>query len=304
MSDRIFRLVLGAGGAVVALLALHLFYVLARAAWPSLARFGPGFLTGQAWDPVAGDFGALPLIWGTLVSSVLACLVAVPLALGIAVYLSELAPPAVRGIVGFLVELVAAVPSVVIGLWGLFVVAPWLLNHVQGPAAVALGWTPFFAGPPLGVGMLTAALILAFMVIPIISAVAREVLAAVPREQREAMLALGATRWETIRLAVMRYGRAGLVGAVMLGFGRALGETMAVTMVIGNTPQVSLSLLAPAYTLASVLANEFTEAVEDLHLAALMEVGAVLFAVTMLVNVAGRLMVWRLVRAGAGGMRI
>jgi phosphate transport system permease protein len=259
---------------------------------PAIRRFGLGFIVGRDWDPVAEGFGALPFIYGTLVSSLLAMLIAVPMALGAAVYLAELAPFWIRPPVGFLIELLAAVPSVVYGLWGIFVLAPFLRVWVQPALGSTLGFLPLFQGPPYGVGMLAAGLILSVMTVPFIATVSREVLLAVPNTQREAALALGATRWETTRIAVLRYGRSGLVGAVLLGLGRALGETMAVTMVIGNRPEISVSLFAPGYTMASVLANEFTEATSDLYLSALVEVGLLLLVVTIVVNTLARLLVW------------
>src|SRR2546425_8379491 len=261
-----------------------------RAAWPAIQRFGWRFLVTSVWDPVAEQFGALPFVYGTLVSSFLAMLIAVPLGIGAAVYLAELAPPWVRPPVAFLVELVAAVPSVVYGLWGIFVLAPLLRTWVQPALGATLGFLPLFQGPPYGVGMLAAGIILAIMVVPFITAVSREVLLAVPNTQREAALALGATRWETTRMAVLRYGRSGLVGAILLGLGRALGETMAVTMVIGNRPEISASLFAPGYTLASVIANEFAEATTDIYLDSLVEIGLALFLVTIVVNLIAQLL--------------
>jgi phosphate transport system permease protein len=267
---------------------------MAVTAWPAITHFGLRFLFTTSWDPVQDEFGALPFIYGTLVSSLLALVIAVPLGLGAAIFLSELAPGWARSPVAFLIEILAAVPSVVYGLWGIFVLAPWLRAWVQPALGATLGFLPLFQGPPYGVGMLAAGLILAIMVVPFITAVSREVLLAVPNTQREAALALGATRWEVTRIAVLRYGKSGLVGAILLGLGRALGETMAVTMVIGNRPDISLSLFAPGYTMASVIANEFTEATSDLYLAALIEVGLALFVVTVVVNALARLLVWRM----------
>ncbi len=272
-----------------------------RAAMPSLKAFGWRFLYTSTWDPVAGTFGALPFIYGTLVSSLIALVIAVPLGIGAAIYLAELAPFWIRPPVAFLVELVAAVPSVVFGLWGIFVLAPWLRVWVEPALGAALGFLPLFQGPPYGVGMLAAGIILAIMIVPFITAVGREVILAVPNTQREAALGLGATRWETTRIAVLRYGKSGLIGAVLLGLGRALGETMAVTMVIGNRPEIALSLFAPGYTMASVIANEFTEATSDLYLGALTEVGLLLFAVTVIVNALARLLVWSVGGAVRGG---
>jgi phosphate transport system permease protein len=271
-------------------------------AWPALVQFGPGFLTSRHWDPVADQFGAWPFIWGTLYSSLLALLLAVPVGVGAAIFLSELAPSWLIGSVSFLVELLAAVPSVVYGLWGVLVMTPWLREHVQVPLSAALGHVPFFAGTPYGISMMAAGVILAIMILPIITAVTRDVLRAVPADQRQAALALGSTRWESIWGAVLPYGRAGIMGAVILALGRALGETMAVTMVIGNRPEATLSLLEPGYSMASVLANEFAEATGALHRAALQEIALMLFAITLLVNGLARWLVWR-VTARTGGAR-
>jgi len=279
-----------AGGFVVLVLAIAV--ALAVKSLPAIRKFGWAFVVDTNWDPVAEHFGALPFVYGTLVSSLLALLIAVPLGIGAAIFLAELSPFALRGPVGFLIELLAAIPSVVYGLWGIFVLAPLLRTYVEPFLGATLGFLPLFQGPPYGVGMLAAGTILAIMVVPFIATVSREVLLAAPRAQREAALALGATRWETTRIAVLRYGRSGLVGAVLLGLGRALGETMAVTMVIGNRPEIAASLFAPGYTMASVLANEFTEATSDVYLAALVEIGLVLFVVTVIVNALARLLVW------------
>jgi len=239
---------------------------------------------------VSGEFGARPFIWGTLYSSILALLIAAPISLGIATYLSELCPPILKQPLIFLTELLAAIPSIVYGLWGIFVLVP-LVRKIELATPDAWRRLPLFSGPPIGLGMLSAALILAVMVTPFISSLAREVLKQVPRTQREAAYALGATRWEAIRVA-LAYGKTGIVGAVMLGLGRALGETMAVTMVIGNTPKASWSLFAPQYTMSAVIANEFTEATDKLHLHALIEIGLVLFIITLVVNALSRLLIW------------
>ncbi len=291
--DDCFRTLTRAAAVALLALVLAMVVVMTREALPSLRAFGWRFLVTSTWDPVAEHFGALPLIYGTIISSLLALLIAVPLGLGAAVYLAELAPQWIRQPIAFLVEMLAAVPSVVYGLWGIFVLAPLLRNGVEPALGRTLGFLPLFQGPPFGVGMLAAGLILAIMVLPFIVAVSREVLLAVPNTQREAALALGATRWETIRLAVLRYGKSGLIGAILLGLGRALGETMAVTMVIGNRPEIAASLFAPGYTMASMIANEFSEATSDLYLSALIEVGLILFAVTVLVNALARLLVWK-----------
>jgi phosphate transport system permease protein len=262
----------------------------------SLAQFGFGFFLRSAWDPVSGDFGALPFIFGTLTTSLLALAMAVPLARGVAVFLTELCPAKLRAPISFLTELLAAIPSVVYGLWAVFVLVPIMRDQLGPWLYKVLGWTGFFEGYNFGVGMLTASIILAIMILPIISSITRDIMLAVPVSQREAVLALGATRWEMIRTGVLRNARIGIVGAVILGLGRALGETMAVTMVIGNHPVISKSLFAPGYTLASVIANEFTEATGDLYLSALIEIGLALFLVTIVVNAIARALVWAVTR--------
>ncbi|HMB88972.1 MAG TPA: phosphate ABC transporter permease subunit PstC [Candidatus Dormibacteraeota bacterium] len=292
LGDRVYRTLILASVWLVLLLAAGLVAALTWESWAAMRAFGLRFLVTSHWDPVAGEFGALPFIYGTLVSSLLALLIAVPLSLGAAIFLAELAPAWVRPPVAFLIEMLAAVPSVVYGLWGIFVLVPWLRDWVQPALGRSLGFLPLFQGPPYGIGMLAAGLILSIMIVPYITSVSREVLLAVPGSQREAALGLGATRWETTRIAVLRYGRSGLIGAILLGLGRALGETMAVTMVIGNRPEVSISLFAPGYTMASVLANEFTEATSDLYVSALVEIGLLLLVVTVLVNGLARLLVW------------
>ena len=258
----------------------------------SIHAFGLKFFKGTNWDPVAGDFGALPFIYGTIVSSLVALVIAIPLSLGVAVFITEMCPKPLRGTISFMTELLAAIPSVVYGLWAIFVLAPLLRSYVQPWLARYFGWTGLFTGPPFGVGMLAAGIVLAIMIVPIIASITREVLTAVPQQQREAVLALGATRWEMIRMGVLRNARTGIVGAIILGLGRALGETMAVTMVIGNTPQIAKSLLAPGYTMASVIANEFTEATSDLYVSALVQIGFLLLVVTVVVNALARLLVW------------
>lgn len=262
----------------------------------SLHQFGFSFFKSSEWDPVNGSFGALPFIYGTVVSSILALLIAVPLSVGLATFATEMCPPALRAPLNFTVELLAAIPSVIYGLWGVFVLAPLLRKSVQPFLAANVGWTGLFSGPPFGIGMLAAGIIIAIMIIPIITAVSREVMTVVPNHQREAVQALGATRWEVIRLGVLRNARVGIVGAVILGLGRAVGETMAVTMVIGNRPEIAKSLFAPGYTLASVIANEFSEATGDLYLSALIEIGLVLFIVTLIINAFAQLLVWSMTR--------
>ena len=281
-------------GSVIVLL-LWMAWEMGVASKLSLLHFGLGFITSTDWDPVRDKYGGLPFVYGTVVSSLVALVIAVPISLGIAIYLSELAHPKLRTPMGFLVELLAAVPSVVYGLWGVFFLVPLLRSGLMPflRDTLHLGATPFFRGPAYGPSVLAAGLILAIMVLPYIAAVSREVLMAVPRAQREAALALGATRWEAITGAVVPYARTGIFGGVILGLGRALGETMAVTMVIGNRHELSASLFAPGYTMASLIANEFSEATTDIHLSALMAVGFVLFLITLIVNAVARLLVRR-----------
>ncbi len=277
---------------IILLMGLMLFYK----ALPSLSEFGFDFFWKSNWDPVAEQFGIWPIIYGTLVSSFVAVLMAAPLGIGVAIFLSELSPPRLTGILGMLVEWLAAIPSVIYGLWGIFCLVPFLRGNIEPFLARWFGFLPFFSGPTYGIGMLAAGIILAIMILPIISSITRDVLKAVPLDQREAALALGATKWETTRLAVLRYGRSGILGAIFLGLGRALGETMAVTMVIGNRAEVSLSLFAPGQTMASVIANEFSEATGGLHIASLIEIGLALFLMTFVINSLARLLVWRVSR--------
>jgi len=286
---------LACGLAVLGVLALIVYQLMARSGL-SWHAFGLKFFADSEWDPVNEHFGALPFVYGTLVSSLLALIIAIPLSVGVAVFTTEMCPKALRGPLSFFVELLAAIPSVIYGLWGIFVLVPILSQYVQPFLAKTLGWTGLFEGPPFGFGMLAAGIILAIMIVPIISSITREVLAVVPQHQREGVLALGATRWEMIRVGVLRNARAGIVGGIILGLGRALGETMAVTMVIGNRPEISKSLFASGYTMASVLANEFSEATGDVYLSALVEIGLALFLVTIIVNALARLLVWSVTR--------
>jgi phosphate transport system permease protein len=290
----LFRAGTGLFAALMIALVAAIAFELYRQSKLSIHEFGWQFWQTDNWDPVAGEFGARPFIWGTLYSSILALIISTPIALGIAVFISELAPARVRLPLVFLTELLAAIPSIVYGVWGVFVLVP-LVRQLEVNTPEWLKVVPLFKGPPLGVGMLSAAIILSIMVIPFTSSIAREVLRAVPQAQREAAYALGATRWEAIRMALF-YARTGIIGAVMLGFGRALGETMAVTMVIGNTPQVTLSLYAPQYTMAAVIANEFSEAAQELYLHALVEIGLVLFLITLVINTMSRGLIWSLGR--------
>ena len=294
LSDRLFRgLTLAFALTIVATAALIAWQLVVHSRLAQ-QRFGLGFLWGTVWDPVAGVFGALPFIYGTLVTSAIALLIAVPLGVGTAIFLAELTPPSVSQWLAFLVEPLAAIPSVIYGLVGVFVVVPWVRTTVEPFLSRLFGFLPLFQGAPYGVGFLTAGLVLAVMVVPFITAISREVLLTVPRSQREAALALGATHWETLWMAILPSARSGMFAAVMLALARALGETMAVTMVIGNRPQIVASLFEPGYTIAAVLANEFTEATTDLYLHALIEIGLVLFGITILVNGLARLLLARL----------
>jgi phosphate transport system permease protein len=300
LGDRLFSITTGAFGALVLALPAVMIVLLYRASHASIAKFGPGFLTGTSWDPVREDFGALPFIWGTVVSSVIALCLAVPVSLGLAIFLSELCPQRLRRSLSFLSELLAAIPSVVYGFWGIFVMVPWLRDTAAPVLIRWFGFLPLFRGPPLGFGMLAASMVLAIMIVPTIASISREVLRAVPDSQREAAIGLGATPWDTIRRAVLPSARSGIVGAVLLGLNRALGETMAVTMVIGNRPQISTSLLDPAYTMASVLANEFTEADKDIYVSALSQIGLLLFGVALIMNLGARWLVASVKRRAAG----
>ena len=259
-------------------------------------KFGFHFFIASEWDPVSGVFGAFPFIYGTLVSSLIALVIAVPLAVAVAVFVTEMCPRPLRKPISYATELLAAIPSVIYGLWAMFVLIPLLRIHVNPLFTKYLDWTGLFTGPDYGYSMFAAGVVMAIMIVPIISSITREVLVVVPQHQREAALALGATRWEMVRVAVLRNARAGILGAVILGLGRALGETMAVTMVIGNRPEIVKSLLAPGYTMASVIANEFAEATDDLYRSALIEIGLALFIVTIIVNILAGLMVWTVTR--------
>ena len=274
----------------VVVLVILLGWELWRGSSLAVRKFGFHFLTTSTWDPVAEQFGALPFIYGTVVSSLIALFIAVPLSIATAAYLTELAPLWIRQPLVSLIEMLAAIPSVILGLWGIFVMIPWLRNYPFPLLKRLFGWTPFFTGAIYGPSMLAGGIIIAIMILPIITSVSREILRSVPNLQREAAYALGATRWEATRIAVLSYAKNGLFGAVILGLGRALGETMAVTMVIGNTPQIAASLFKPGYTLASVIANEFTEATTDMYLQALFEIGLVLFGITILANLLAQLL--------------
>jgi phosphate transport system permease protein len=273
-------------------LTLLLFGLLVRESLPAIRKIGASFATNTTWDPVLEEFGALPFLYGTVVSSFLAILIALPLGVGAAIFINEFAPEWLKTPISFLAELLAAIPSVIYGLWGIFVLVPILRDYFMKPASRVLGWIPFFQGPVYGPSMLAAGVLLSIMILPFILSVSREVLATVPRVQKEAVLSLGGTHWEMIRIVIGQHCIPGIFGATILGLGRALGETMAVTMVIGNRAEISASLFAPGYTMASMIANEFAEATSALYLSALVEVGLLLFVVTVIVNALARLLVW------------
>jgi len=295
IGDKVFKTTTMFFALFVFALVFLMGYEMVRGSELSLKQFGWKFLTTSTWDPVAEEYGALPFIFGTLFSSLLALLIALPLSIGVAIFLSELAPRWLERPVSFLVELLAAIPSIVYGLWGIFVLVPWLRTSVEPFLIKSMGFLPFFKGVPYGFGMLAAGIILAIMVLPIISSISRDVLRAIPNSQREAAFALGATKWETTKI-VLSDGKSGLLGATLLGLGRAVGETMAVTMVIGNRPEISYSLLDPGYSMASVIANEFAEATSSLYTSALIEIALILFVVTIILNVIARLIVWSITK--------
>ncbi len=286
----------------VLFLAVLLFAILVAESLPSIRKFGASFLVTKTWDPVAENFGALTFIYGTIVSSFIALLIAVPLAVGSAIFINEFAPEWLKTPVAFLAELLAAIPSVIYGLWGIFVLVPVLRDLLMKPSAKYLGWIPLFKGPVYGPSMLAAGMLLSIMIIPFILSVSREVLATVPRLQKEAVLSLGGTHWEMIRIVIGQHCIPGIFGATILGLGRALGETMAVTMVIGNRPDILLSVFQPGYTMAAVIANEFTEATGELYLAALVEIGLALFLLTFVVNLAAKRILKTMVSRAARGI--
>jgi phosphate transport system permease protein len=292
IGDKIFRTILIILAAVILIIVAAMIFMMVWNSVPTLKAFGLNFLIRSEWFPAQNEFGALPFIYGTIVSSVLALVISVPISLGIAIFLVEQAPKKIATPIAFMVELLAAIPSVVYGLWGIFVLAPFVRDYLGVFLEKYFGWLPLFQGRLTGIGMLTGGIILALMITPIVTAVVRDVLLAVPTTQREAALALGATKWETTQI-VLGNAVSGIAGAVVLGLGRALGETMAVTMVIGNSPQISASLFEPAYTIASVLAANFADATEEFYLSALIEMGLVLFLVTFIVNALAKLLVMR-----------
>lgn len=296
LGDTIFRSILLIAAASILLIVAAILVMMASNALPTFERFGFGFLVGREWRPAQEEFGALPFIFGTVVSSLIALILSVPVSLGIAIFLVEQAPQKLARPIAFMVELLAAIPSVVYGLWGIFVLAPFIRNYLGPVLQNNLGFIPLFQGRLTGIGMLTGAMILALMITPIITAVVRDVLEAVPTTQREAALALGATKWETTTI-VLGNAASGIAGAVVLGLGRAIGETMAVTMVIGNSPQITASLFEPANTIASLLAANFAEATDRLYLSALIEIGLVLFLVTFVVNSLAKLLILSVTRA-------
>ena len=299
IGDSVFRTILIIFAATILVIVAAMIAMMIQNSMPTLREFGAGFLTGTKWQPASDIYGALPFIYGTIVSSLIALVLAVPLSLGIAIFLVEQAPQMIARPIAFMVELLAAIPSVVYGLWGIFVLAPFIRTYLGPVLQTYLGWLPLFQGRLTGIGMLTGGMIMALMITPIVTAVVRDVLEVVPTTQREAALALGATKWETTKI-VLGNAASGIAGAVVLGLGRALGETMAVTMVIGNSPQISSSLFEPAYTIASVLAANFAEATDKLYLSALIEMGLVLFLVTFIVNAFAKLLVLQVAkRSGA-----
>ena len=298
--DRFFYLLLKGLSLLMMGVFVFLLVVIFKMSWPAFAKFGPGFVTSTEWNSWTQNFGALSLIYGTLVSSVLALMMAVPVSVGVALFLNELAPGWLARPLSFGVEMLAAIPSIVYGLWGLFVLAPFLRDPVQAFLSRYFSFLPFFEGPGYGVGMLCGAVILAIMIIPTISSLCREVFHSIPFSYREAALGLGATRWEMLKVAVLGGGISGITGACVMGLGRALGETMAVTMVIGNTPSISLSLFAPAQTMASLLASQYAEADNDLHLASLTAVGFILFLISLIINMGAGALVWKIKKKHTG----
>ncbi len=290
--DRVFVATVTSAAWFVLAVVAGLFVVLLIASLPALTTIPLSSIVNTTWDPNDGKYGVLSFVFGTVVTSLLALLIAGPIGVACALFLAELAPRRLAGPLGMLVELLAAVPSVVYGLWGLFVLAPIMRTAIEPFLNKTLGFLPLFQGPFYGVGMLAGGVLLSIMILPTVAAISRDVFIAVPIEQREAMLALGATRWEVLSKAVLPYARSGVIGALVLAVGRALGEAMAVVMVIGNKPAIAASLFAPGYTMASVLANEFTEATGSQYVAMLIEIGLLLFVVSLIVNVVARTLVW------------
>ncbi len=293
ISDRLLKLISISFASIILILIIGIVYELIDGSMLSINRFGWRFLVTSTWDPVKNVFGAMPFIFGTMVSSIIALIIALPISMGIAIFLSELAPQKIRPSVSLMIEMLAAIPSIIYGLWGLFVMAPFLQIHVEPLLGKYLWFLPLFKGAPLGIGMLAGGLILSIMIIPTIASITRDILNTVPTLYKEAGLALGMTRWEVMSKIVFPHARSGVIGAIILGFGRALGETMAITMVIGNAPMISASLFSPSYTLASVIANEFSEAVSQLYISSLIELALLLFIISMIFNALARLLVRR-----------
>ncbi len=300
--DRIFRRLAVASALVIPLLMGGIFIALLQQSWLAIKRFGFGFLVSNTWNPVTEHFGAVSSIYGTLVSTLIAMVIAVPLSIGLALFLVELAPPRASGVVGTIIELLAAIPSIIYGMWGMFIFAPFMATYIQPFLGKTLGWLPLFQGPPMGIGMLTAGIILAFMVLPFICAITRDVFNLVPNVVKEAAYGMGATTWEVTYKVTIPYGLVGIIGAVFLGLGRALGETMAVTFVIGNSKHISASLFAPGNSIASILANEFTEATTAIYVSSLIELGLILFVITYLVQMFSQMLLKRMYRAWSVGL--
>ncbi len=300
--DRAFKMIMTSAAALVLVIVFGLFIELVRNSQLSIGKFGWGFLWSTAWNPVTGEFGALSSLFGTLVSTVIAMMLAVPMGLVIALFLVELAPPWLSSVVGQAIELLAAVPSIIYGMWGLFVFAPFMSEHVQPLLGRTLGFLPLFQGPPMGIGMLSAGIVLALMILPFVSAVMRDVFRMVPAVVKEAGFGMGGTTWEVTSQITVRYGLSGMLGAVFLGLGRAIGETMAVTFVIGNSHNLSVSLFAAGNTIASTLANEFTEASEPLYTSALVELGLVLFVITLVIQTLTQWWLKRIRLRSGGGL--
>ena len=294
-ADPLFKMTTLTFALAVAGLVVLIIIEMARNSTLTFAKFGLSFITGEMWDPVRENFGALPFVYGTAVSAIISLIIAVPVSIGVAVFLTQHAPRSLRTPISFLVQLLAAIPSVVYGLWGIFVLAPLLRDHVYPAIQSALGFLPIFKGNPNGLGLMTAGIILSIMIVPIITAVTTDVMGAVPGSQREAAFALGATKWEATSI-VLQNAKSGITGAVILGLGRAVGETMAVTMVIGNRPEISASLFEPSFTIASAIANEFTEATTEVYRHALVELGLILFIITFVINASARLLVYAVTR--------
>jgi len=300
--DRTFRWLTVASALLIPLLVGGIFLALLQQSLPSLKRFGFGFLTSQQWNPVTENFGALSSIYGTLVSTLIAMVLAVPLSLALALFLVELAPPRLSRVVGTIIELLAAIPSIIYGMWGMFIFAPFMANYIQPALGKNLGWLPLFQGPPMGIGMLTAGIILAFMVLPFICAITRDIFSLVPNVVKEAAFGMGATTWEVTYKVTIPYGLVGIIGAVFLGLGRALGETMAVTFVIGNSHRISTSLFGAGNTIASTLANEFSEATKAIYVSSLIELGLILFIISYAVQMFSQMLLKRMYRSWSVGL--